>query len=39
MGHQELSYIQIRSLTKIFSLGDSKVTALAGIDLDIPERR
>jgi putative ABC transport system ATP-binding protein len=38
MSQQDLSYIQIRSLTKIFSLGNSKVTALASIDLDIPQQ-
>ena len=31
------AYIKIRNLTKVFNLGDTKVSALAGIDLDIPE--
>ncbi|HTX79713.1 MAG TPA: ABC transporter ATP-binding protein [Longilinea sp.] len=38
MGKESRPYIQIRSLIKIFSLGDSKVTALAGVDLDVPQQ-
>lgn len=31
------AYIKIRDLTKVFNLGDTKVTALNHIDLDIPQ--
>lgn len=34
---KSLAYIKIRNLTKVFNLGDTKVSALAGIDLDISE--
>ena len=38
MDKETLAYIKIRSLVKVFSLGDSQVTALAGIDLDVPQQ-
>jgi putative ABC transport system ATP-binding protein len=30
-----ISFVQVRELTKIFQMGETKVTALGGIDLDI----
>ena len=31
------AFIKIRDLTKVFQLGETRVTALAGVSLDIPE--